>query len=180
MERTTPNPAVRLVVYKRIVAGDLSKFAASSNLAPTGGGARDLRFSPAKEFLPVFRRMFRQDPDGRLRGFFSWADHAPTAVVIDTPNPSRSNEARITKIHECFPEAVVPRDAMDCVLLIVQDETRGVYPYFTSLRSLREDAWHPAFRDAIVRGLTAPRGAKRTAMGYVDIENGRSYDNGRA
>ena len=42
---------VKLVVYKKIVDGDLRKFSATSNDTQTGGGARDLRFSPAAEFM---------------------------------------------------------------------------------------------------------------------------------
>lgn len=170
---------VKLVVYKRIVEGDLSKFTATSNITPTGGGARDLRFSPAKEFFPVFKKMFPNDHDGVLQGFFSWADHEPTRVEIHPPTNSRPNEIRIGTIHECFPASVVPTDSTDCVLLIVLDGSGKVSPYFTSLRSLRNDNWHPAVKDPIIAGLTADRGPNITAMGYVDIENGRSYTNGR-
>ena len=42
---------VKLVIYKKIVDGDLRKFSATSNDQPSGGGARDLRFSPAKDFF---------------------------------------------------------------------------------------------------------------------------------
>ena len=49
---------VQLVIYKKIVDGDLRKFAATSNDQPTGGGARDLRFSPAKEFMGAFKNYF--------------------------------------------------------------------------------------------------------------------------
>ena len=38
---------VKLIIYKKIVDGDLRKFSATSNDQPSGGGARDLRFSPA-------------------------------------------------------------------------------------------------------------------------------------
>ena len=171
---------VKLVIYKRIVEGDLSKFTATSNITQTGGGARDLRFSPANEFFPVFQRMFPRDADGVLRGQFSWLDHTPTEAEIHPPTNSRPNEVRIGKIHECFPQSVIPTDSRDCVLLIVLDNAGRVSPYFTSLDSLRRDNWHPAIKDPIVAGLTAVRSANTTAMGYVDIENGRSYTNGRS
>lgn len=179
MDQVTNGLGIKLVVYKRIVEGDLSKFTATSNFAQTGGGARDLRFSPATEFFPVFQRMFRQDPDGLLRGQFSWADSAPTEAEIHPPTSSRPNEVRIGRIHECFPQAVIPNDSADCVLLILLDDAGRVSPYFTSLRSLRNDNWHPAIKEPIVEGLTAPRNANITALGYVDIENGRHYTNGR-
>lgn len=172
-------PNTRLVIYKRIVEGDLSKFTASSNVTPSGGGARDLRFSPAAEFFPVFQRMFQADADGILRGQFFWANHAPTEAEVHPPTNSRPNEVRIGRIHECFPQEVIPGDSTDCVLLLILDDSGRVYPYFTSLNSLRHEAWHPAVKNPIIEGLTAPRNARITAMGYVDIENGRNYSNGR-
>ncbi|MBQ8111494.1 MAG: hypothetical protein IJ124_15205 [Clostridia bacterium] len=179
MTRQTQNLGVKLVVYKRIVAGDLSKFTATSNVKQNGGGARDLRFSPASEFFPVFQRMFIQEDDGVLRGQFIWAKHAPTQAEIHPPTNSRPNEVRIGRIHECFPQDEIPTDSGDCVLLIVLDNFGRACPYFTSLDSLLHDKWHPAIKAPIIEGLTARRNANITAMGYVDIENGRSYTNGR-
>ena len=179
MNQAANNLNVKLVIYKRIVEGDLSKFTATSNITQSGGGARDLRFSPAAEFFPAFRRMFAQDADGVLRGQFSWGNHAPTEAEIHPPTNSRSNEVRIGRIHECFPQDLIPDDSTDCVLLIVLDNVGRVSPYFTSLRSLQTEGWHPAIKDPIIRGLTAQRNANITAMGYVDIENGRDYTNGR-
>lgn len=173
------NLGVKLVVYKRIVEGDLSKFTATSNITQTGGGARDLRFSPAAVFFPVFQRMFEKDFDGVLRGHFSWANHTPTDANVHPPTNSRPNEVRIAKIHECFPTDIIPTDATDCVLLIVLDEIGRVSPYFTSMRSLKNDNWHPAIKIPIIEGLNAERSPNVTAMGYVDIENGRNYTNGR-
>ena len=170
---------VKLVVYKRIVEGDLRKFTATSNITQSGGGARDLRFSPAAEFLPIFQRMFHQGDDGKLKGQFSWVNDASTEVEVHKPTNSRPNEIRIGRIHECFPQDVIPNSSVDCVLLIVLDNTGRVSPYFTSLESLRSDNWHPAIKDPIIYGLTARRDANTTAMGYVDIENGRCYTNER-
>ena len=125
MNQTAHGLDVRLVIYKRIVEGDLSKFTATSNITQSGGGARDLRFSPAEEFFSAFRRMFAQDADGVLRGQFSWGNHAPTDAEIHPPTNSRPNEVRIGRIHECFPQSVIPKDSTDCVLLIVLDTLDG-------------------------------------------------------
>lgn len=179
MTQESNSLGIKIVIYKRIVEGDLSKFTATSNITQTGGGARDLRFSPASEFFPVFQRMFEQDADGVLRGQFSWADSPPTEAEIHPPTNSRPNEVRIGRIHECFPQAVIPNDSTDCVLLIVLDDAGRVSPYFTSLHSLRNDNWHPAIKEPIIEGLTARRSANSTAMGYVDVENGRNYTNER-
>lgn len=172
------NIGVRIVIYKRIVEGDLSKFTATSNIRQTGGGARDLRFSPASEFFPVFQKMFSQQ-GSVLVGRFSWVNHSDTEAVIHPPTNSRPNEVRIGRIHECFPATVIPTDDTDCILLIVMDENRKVCPYFTSEHSLIHDNWHPAIKVPILQGLNAERSVKSTAMGFIDFESGRSYTNGR-
>lgn len=176
----THNTGVKLVIYKKIVEGDLSKFTATSNFSPTGGGARDLRFSPANEFFAAFNRMFSYNNDGTyLCGYFSWHNHAPTEVSIYPPTNARPNEVRISCIHECFPQEVIPESADDCILLIVLDNTGRINPYFTSQYSLQHDNWHPDIKNPILAGLTAPRNRRTTAMGIVDIENGGHYTNGR-
>ena len=45
------------VLFKQVREGDIRKLAAQSNDAPTGGGARDLRF-PAEPFAPVLHLFF--------------------------------------------------------------------------------------------------------------------------
>ena len=170
---------VKIVVYKRIVEGDLRKFSATSNITPSGGGARDLRFSPESEFLPIFQRMFPKAINGFFCGLFYWEKFEPTEVEIALPTNSRPNEVRITKIHECFPQKIIPADSTDCVLLIILKNDGTVWPYFTSLVSLKHDEWDPKIKDKIIEGLLAQRNANVTAMGYIDIENKRSYTNER-
>lgn len=168
---------VSLVIYKKIVDGDLSKFTATSNITQSGGGARDLRFNPSVEFFPAFQRMFRQS-GSTLKGYFSWANEPDTEVEVHPPTNARPNEIRIGKIHECFPQSVIPNDATDCILLIVLDGSGKVFPYFTSQYSLMHDNWHPEIKEPILAGLNAQRNSKTTAMGFVDFDSGRSYTNG--
>ena len=176
----TPLTGVKLVIYKKIVAGDLRKFKAESNDTPSGGGARDLRFSPANEFAVQFNRMFTlTGAAGTLVGQFYWDDRPSTNVVIHQPTNSRPSEIRIATVNECFPAQVVPVDCGDCVLLIILRSDNRVFPAFTSEYSLREDRWHPAIKEPILRGLQAKRSARITPMGYVDIENGKEWHNGR-
>lgn len=176
----TPLTGVKLVIYKKIVPGDFKKFRAESNDAPSGGGARDLRFTPANVFTTQFSRMFPLGGDrATLRGQFYWVGLTPTDVTIHQPTNSRPNEVRIATVHECFPSEVIPGDCDDCVLLLVLRSDNRVYPAFTSEHSLSEDNWHPAVKEPILRGLRASRSAKKTPMGYVDIENGRDWNNGR-
>lgn len=175
-----PLMGVKLVIYKKIVPGDLRKFRAQSNDTPTGGGARDLRFSPANEFIAQFNRMFTQsNADGTLTGQFYWDGLPPTDVIIHPPTNARPNEVRIGTVHQCFPSQVIPNDSNDCILLFVLRSDDRVYPFFTSEYSLRHDNWHPAIKDPILRGLEANRLANITPMGYIDIENGREWNNGR-
>ena len=170
---------VQLVIYKKIVDGDLRKFAATSNDQPTGGGARDLRFSPAKEFMGAFKKLFPEFEKGVLRGYFSWETHAPTEVFIHPPTNSRPNEMRIANINECFPAQYVPDTANDCILLIIQDINGRVWPYFTSEYSLRNDNWHPRVKNDILQGLSARRNRNSSPMGYIDLKDGGSFTNGQ-
>ena len=170
---------VKLVVYKKIVDGDLRKFSATSNDMQTGGGARDLRFSPAAEFMYAFEKMFPHHEGEILNGRFSWINHESTKAFIYPPTNSRPNEVRISRVHECFPGDVIPEDADDCILLLILDDNGRVWPFFTSEYSLRHDNWHPTVKDAILEGLNATRSQKTTPMGYIDIADGGSYTNGK-
>ena len=176
----TPLIGVKLIIYKKIVPGDFRKFRAESNDTPSGGGARDLRFSPAAEFTPQFNRMFSEPGiDGTLSGRFYWPGLLPTDVIIHQPTNARPNEVRIGTVHLCFPTQILPIDSDDCILLLVLDNEDRVWPSFTSEQSLRNDNWHLAVKDPILRGLNARRGDRVTPMGYVDLENGREWNNGR-
>lgn len=171
---------IKIVVYKKVVEGDLKKFFAQSNIARSGGGARDLRFSPAKYFYPIFQRMFRhQEEDNTYTGFFFWSEHAPTEVTIHPPTNSRHNEIRIAKVHECIPDKYIPNTIGDCILIMILDSSNKVWPYFITEKSLREDDWHPKIKDEILQGLNARRSSKSSPMGYLDIERGGSYTNGK-
>lgn len=169
---------VRLVIYKKIVEGDLRKFTATSNDTPSGGGARDLRFSPANEFFPVFNRMFPGNGN-ILYGQFTWGNNYTTSVEIHSPTESRPNEVRIAKINECFPQTYIPYDATDCILLLVLDNLNRVCPYFTSMNSIIHAGWHPVIRNNIINGFNATRPITTTPMGYIDIEFNRIYTNGQ-
>ena len=164
---------------KEIVYGDLSKFTATSNIAETGGGARDLRFSPSDEFLPIFERMFPDRQGSFNVGKFYWPNGKETDVKIARPTRSRANEMRICTINQCFPPEYYPTDAEDQILLLVYDDELKVTPYFTSRESLKNEEWDPIIRSKILQGLDAERGARHSAMGYLDIENDNFYTNGR-
>lgn len=171
---------IKIVVYKKIVEGDLKKFFAQSNITQSGGGARDLRFSPAKKFFPIFTRMFSNSQfDGTYKGYFYWPEHAATEVIVHPPTNSRPTEVRIARVHECIPDRYIPQSVGDCILILILDANDKVWPYFITEKSLREDDWHPKIKEGILAGLNAHRSVNSTPMGYIDIERGGSYTNGR-
>lgn len=173
------NGGVRIVLYKKIVPGDIRKFRAESNDADSGGGARDLRFSPANNFFPILKRIFPNEGiNGKTyTGTLHWNKLPSTQVTIHAPTKSRSNEVRIAKVHECIPKEIVPTDANDCILLLLLDEDYKAWGYFTSEHSLRTDDWHESVKKGVLRGLNARRGALVTPAGFIDFENGVEYTN---
>jgi hypothetical protein len=95
------------ILYKEIPEGDLLKFQARSNKADTGGGARDLRIRPFKEFLPIIQLMFPEvETVKRKRGgsvvnldVFKGKFHTSAAgsttieeVLFEPPTDARPNE----------------------------------------------------------------------------------------
>lgn len=187
MKQLSNMPKVLIVVYKEIIAGDLAKFTATSNITKSGGGARDLRFSPSDRFLPIFQRIFpetkveksKEGPKVFNFGKFSWESGVSTDVKIGAPTTSRPTEMRICSIDKSFPSEYYPTDATDCILLFIYDSEHRVHPFFTSSVSLKEDAWNPEIRRRILQGLAAQRAAGQAAMGYLDFENNDYYTNGK-
>ena len=187
MKQLSNKPDVLIVVYKEIIAGDLGKFTATSNITKSGGGARDLRFSPSDRFLPVFQRLFPKTKVERTKdgpkvfniGKFSWEKGVETDVKIGAPTTSRPTEMRICSIDKSFPSEYYPTDAADCILLFIYDSEHRVHPFFTTRVSLKNDAWNPEIRSRILQGLAAQRPAGQAAMGYLDFENKDYYTNGK-
>lgn len=174
-----PSMTVKRIIYKLIVPGDLKKFNAKSNVdSHAGGGARDLRFSPSVWFFPEFKLMFPNEKNGILQGCFCWDDGEETNVRIHPPTKSRGNEIRIANVNECFPRWVIPSNADDCILLLIQDDDK-VRPCFTTRMSLEHDDWYPEIKQGIIKGLDASRNAGIAPAGYLDLEFGKEYTNGK-
>jgi hypothetical protein len=184
---------IRRVVYKEITASDRRKFVARSNDAATGGGARDLRFSPYKRFGDVFSRLFptkrteqrRRDGVQKdvpiLVGEFHWHDAENRARTMEStfepPTDVRPSEGRLTKVHTypCF--ANVPSDAEGIVLLLLIQNAQGaVWPHFTTERSLRGGGWNRDVADGLLACIDAKR-AHVSVAGYMDFETGQSFCN---
>jgi len=102
--RRRPHPV--LLYFQEIMPGDVRKYQTSSADAQTGGGARDLRVSPAATYERVLRRMFTRatGSDGVFEGRITWrtesGDDQDTAVELWSPTDARPNELRIARFYE--------------------------------------------------------------------------------
>jgi hypothetical protein len=95
-----------LLFFKQVMEGDIKKFRAESNLAPTGGGARDLRVSPVELFQPALQQMFSQ-PGPELsvtQGPVAWRTKTGgveyTTIELWPPTNARGRELRISKFYD--------------------------------------------------------------------------------
>jgi hypothetical protein len=95
-----------LLFFKQMMEGDIKKYRAESNVAPTGGGARDLRVSPVELFQPALQQMFNQ-PGPELsvtQGPVAWRTKARgveyTTIELWPPTNARRRELRISKFYD--------------------------------------------------------------------------------
>lgn len=102
--RHRPHPT--LLYFQEILPGDVRKYRTESADAQTGGGARDLRISPAATYEPVLRQMFSNQTDKLdvTDGTVEWTTLAgndeSTTVQLRPPNVSRPNELRIGRFYD--------------------------------------------------------------------------------
>lgn len=187
----SPPSAVSRVVYKEIVPGDLRKFKAESNDAPSGGGARDLRFRPYRNFGSVFERLFPQKRTVRRRrnrvdtnvdvlvGRFFWKDGAidrNMEAVFEPPTTARPGEGRLAVVHNYPPLQHAPSfDDGRVVVMLVQRQDGTVWPAFATEGSLRRGEWDAAVARAVLSCLDAKRGKSQIARGFIDFELHEHY-----
>lgn len=101
-----PHPHPVLLYFQEILSGDLLKYRSQSAEALTGGGARDLRISPARVYRPILDRMFpgRPDENGVVQGAIFWVlpSGAEESKIIDLwpPTDARPTELRIGRFYE--------------------------------------------------------------------------------
>ncbi len=165
------------IVFKRLVEGDYKKLEAESNNAPTGGGARDFRFSPMDRFWPVFERMFpNQNSSGDLEASLLWDGGLITTTTIKKPTPSRSNECRIATVHECCPSQFVPKETEKSIFLLAQD-SYGVRALFLTEAILTKRDWSHATKRFFTQFLSLPIPGNSTPAGYVDFETNDQHTN---
>ncbi len=191
---------VKRVVFQQIVYGDFRKFIAKSNDAATGGGARDLRIRPHKEFVEIFRELFpkvvkvsrkRNDKNVlvySLEGSFNWTapgGQQSARASYEPPTSVRAGEGRIPTVYKYppfnsvvaqWPESHWEKDKRKLrkegalFLLLVQQADGSVWPSFVTEESLRSGRWADNVAGPILQSLGAKRRKGQVARGFIDLE----------
>lgn len=180
---TIINPSnIKRVVFKEILEGDLRKFRAESNDAPSGGGARDLRFSPFSQFREVFSRMLPIHNGNSYSGTFTWYDsigmlHTGQGIFM-FPTNARPNEGRISNVDKYLPMCPYHISQGPIFLIIVQNDNDINYVSFATQSQL-EVEWHPVISDFILNLYNTKRPNTLAVSGYIDFERTVSYGKNR-
>lgn len=136
-------PNVERVLFKELFPGDYDKFQGVSNIAPTGGGARDLRFSGVVPLTPVIHAMFPVPvPSQRKRiagpnvdvfqGKLRWPGGAMD-VVMEPFQDERDNEWRLAQVAS-MPPFAGRQEPPGCapghreMLVLLQDVSGNIWP----------------------------------------------------
>lgn len=184
-EPELPKPrGIARIVYKEILDGDRRKFEARSHNSKTGGGARDLRFSPYKKFLSVFEKMLpEKNAKGICVGHFYWIENGEeksSDAYFYPPNAARQTEGRVANVDKRLPKHMLPpKEDGTAILLLIQEDDQRVWPEFVTEQSLRSEDWHPSVKELILGCLSARRPDKNAMCGYIDYVTGETYCNGR-
>jgi len=177
---------IKRLIFKKIVDGDRRKFEAASNDTPSGGGARDLRFSPYDQFKIIFQRMFPNEYSSQYSGDVSWVSCRETGEIktrtntFFPPSVSRANEGRIIQINKNLPTDLIPHiDEGDAILVFIQNDNDEVWVFYTTEKSLLHDDWDESVKQFLLEAIRAKRSKKSTAMGFVDFELNERFYNGK-
>lgn len=174
---TQPEP-IR-VFFQEIKPGDVLKLAKESNVSPSGGGARDLRF-PAVPYSDLLTPMFPEEIEtGHYRGDIHWQRGGKTGfapVELWPPTSARPSEARIGRFYEVEGWAVdddaIQRDfelSKRWFVVLAQLDNGQVWAAIKREEDLdSEPGW---FADCVRRKLVkTPSG--RAARGFISRVDG--------
>lgn len=118
--------------------GDIRKFYQESNDSPTGGGARDLRISPARDYWPELesffpRRINDRSRAGKIISRIMGQDHI-AEINLMGPTEARPNECRICIISKILawniPREEFVKNTQEghrWIYLLVQDDQDSVW-----------------------------------------------------
>jgi hypothetical protein len=178
---------IKRLVFKKIVAGDRRKFEAESNDTPSGGGARDLRFSPYDKFNSIFKRMLPDEVSLQYSGDVSWISCRSKGTITTRkntffpPTTSRPNEGRLIQINNNLPTNLIPNiDEGEAILVFIQNESDEVWVFYTTEKSLVNDEWDESVSTFLLEAIRAKRAKNSTAMGFVDFEFKERFYNGKS
>lgn len=169
---------VARVLFLIVTEADRLKMDAVSNVSPTGGGARDLRFSPESSFLPFFKKLLPKvvvKPRGTTEietyvGRVFWEEggrERSRRMEVWPPTSARPNECRIARVHEFGFSRLVRRDPRGgrAIVMLFQLRNGIVRVHFTTETSLRVENWNSIIRDFAVKWL-----ATRHKYAFIDLE----------
>ena len=171
------------VVFQILKSGDLLKMDAISNVSPTGGGARDLRFRPASEFLPIFRKML---PEVVLelrggaqietyRGPVIWEAEGKRKsgkMTVWPATSARPNECRIAKVNQFDFTGLVKKDPAGraSIFMLFQQKNGVVRAYFTTETSFRSENWNSTVKNFVIGWLATTH---RSA--FLDLKSDKRF-----
>lgn len=176
---------VARVFYQELKEGDRRKIQASSNDAPSGGGARDLRI-PEEAFGEFFERLLPGTASRRSNrrmvqvrmGNVKWPQNETEfeehVLEIWPPTSRRPLELRIAQVNRNFPSSVPAGRAF---VLVIQDTDGEIWGHYTTEKELRTGDWDERVRASIVACIDSTR-PTRSVRGFVDFETGRSHCHG--
>ena len=175
------------VLFQNIDEGDRLKFVARSNIADTGGGARDLRFRPEGEFLPFFRDMFagrkvhRRARQGRAQEIEVLTDtvvwnqggkEVSATMEIWPSTNARPNETRIARISSYGLDGLIQDDPNGgrSVFMMFQQKDGTIRIHFTTETSLKVDNWDPTIKKFAADWLN-----EGTKSAFLDLHSKERY-----
>lgn len=179
--------AVVRVLLQNIEDGDRRKFEAQSNDADSGGGARDLRFRPEKDFLPFFEQVFphKTTKNRRSKGvqtqievfsgevFWNESGSEKSATMEIWPSTNaRPSECRLARISSFGLLGQIVDDPHNgrSVFMLFQQADGTIRIHFTTETSLLNDDWDPKIKT--FAGDWIDDGCKSA---FIDLKSGKQY-----
>lgn len=190
---------VARILFKKIGQGDRQKVKKKSNVAQTGGGARDFRFGRFDEIEDAVRAMFpvvlkagrrRKKQKVMLdifKGQFHWHDKETGELltreaIFEPPTTARGSEGRLTRVPEysCFKTIPPETPGNRILVLLIQRKDGSVWPHLVEEKGLSEPgAWDPKVAKVLTDCLAAKRPKNHAPVGYFDFTTDESYCNGK-
>jgi hypothetical protein len=182
-----------LVMYKELTQADLRKLVATSNDAPSGGGARDLRLPHSAfknvmaQLLPGVRQERRGkniDPDAIVQfGSVHYFDNdveMQTELVYWPPTDARPAEGRIAKVHSspALGGRLPDDDKGRVFVMFIKWQNAMVQVVYAYEDDLRKDEWAPEVSGPILKCLRDSDLRGKSVQGYIDLMEDRGYCHG--